>query len=712
MATLEKIRGNAKLLVIAIGVALFAFIIGDLLQSGSTFFRQSQEQVIKIDGKSVDIRVFQEKMDEMSEVYKMQTRQNSVPEEIMFQLRDNVYSNFVRTQLLEEASEAVGLDVCVEELGDMIYGDHISPAIMQLPMFQNPQTGSFDRNILIQFLQTIEGSDFSSYSDQERDQLEQAKKYWLFWEQNIKSQRLEAKYNKLISTAIVSNSLDAKAAFDDSQTNVDFDYVALPFSLIADDQISVSDADVKKLYDKRKKQTEQKAVKVISFISVDIVPSQIDFAAVAKQMSELKPSFMEATSIADVKDLVNINSDQEFEDVFVSLSRLSPAQKLFVEKENIQFGDVEEPFLLGSNYQMQKFLGKTVAPDSFKVYQITLPNMEEVALKNLSDSIISEMKVRGFEAVAQDLTSGQSNGEMGWQTEQGLMQGADITFKDAVLAAKLGDFHVIESEFGKHILLVTERTSPIAKYKIATIDMSVSPSSDTYKVLYNDLNRYVAENHNLEAFRASAAAAGYFCQPEFRLNETDFSLGMVQSARPVIRWAFHQEVGDISEIFECQDKFVVAVVEKSIKEGFIPLEDMADNLKREISNERKAEKILADLDAKKYASLDQVASHANGIVQSVKFVNFATPSITGLGFEPVINQIAPSTEVGKLSSPLKGNNGVYVLKVTDLHKGEGTYNAEQQKQMLNASLSQRIEYRILPSMIKSSKVEDNRINFF
>ena len=197
MATLEKIRNRAGLLVLVVGVALFAFIIGDFLNSGSTYFRQSQERIAEINGEVIHYQDYQQRIDEMTEMYKMQMGTTSVPEESMVQLRQMVFNNMVEEIVLGEATAEIGMTVSPDELFDMVQGENISPLIQQMPMFTNPQTGQFDKAALLNYLKAIDDENIASLPADQQAQFIQARNFWLFWEKNIKNQRLEQKYTSL-----------------------------------------------------------------------------------------------------------------------------------------------------------------------------------------------------------------------------------------------------------------------------------------------------------------------------------------------------------------------------------------------------------------------------------------------------------------------------------------------------------------------------------
>ncbi|MCL2650162.1 MAG: SurA N-terminal domain-containing protein [Candidatus Azobacteroides sp.] len=704
MATLEKIRRRSGLLVGVVGLALLAFILGDFLNPWKTSSRQRAEVVLSVDGENTGILDFQAKVAEMEQVYKMQTGNSSMSEDVSAQIRESVFETMVRDILLGEASLKTGVTVSKDELSDLIMGDNISPMIQQMPMFRNQQTGKFDRNVLLQFLQTIESDDHADNAD-----VQSAKNYWLFVERTIKQQKLEEKLTNLVAKSIVVNSLDAKAAFDANNESVDFDYVAQLYSSIADDQVSVTDQEIEKLYNKRKELFKQQEAMMISYIAVDIVPSQDDFNKVAEILNKVKVKMEDPTAVA--ADVVNDNSDVPFSDVFVSTSGMEPEIKNFV--QNATTGNIEGPLLINTTYHLLKLIDKTTAADSVKINQITLPQMDEKQLTHLTDSLINVLnKGKTFSELSLELTGGKSNGEMGWMTEASLLKASDEKFKSEVFNAPLNKVFVANSTLGSHLVQVTERTAPVAKYKIADVKIDVSPSSETYKNLYNDLTHFVSKNKTLESFKAAAAEAGYTLVTEAPVGKNDQTVGAVKNVRQLIRWLYGQKKGAVSDVFECQDKFVVVAVEGHQQEGFRPLASVSDILKRELLNQKKGEKIVNGLKGKNFESLEQYAEAMSSSIQSVKFVTFATNRITGIGVEPIVTAAAPFQEVGKISKPLAGDNAVYVLKVTDKRESGGEFNMASQQQMLNTNNGYRIRYQLMQVLRDEAKIEDNRIRFY
>jgi len=712
MATLAKIRDKAGLLIGVIGLALFAFIIGDFLRSGQTFFNQSKEKIVLVDGQSIDIREFQAEQETAINNYKGRMNE-SLTEEQYHQIRQMVFEKMVGSMLLKEKADKIGLAVGKEELADLIMGNNIAPFIQQMPDFQNPQTGAFDKNILINFLQMINNEeDWSLYPDEYRMQFQRQKEVWIDVEKTVEEQQLLNKFSSLMVSSIVANSLDAKVAFNDNAVNVDFNYVSQLFSSIPDTEVQVSDAELAKLYELRKTNFVQESAKVISYIAVNVTPSEKDFAQVAARMEELKDELSNATNPVDI---VNENSDEYFQDVFLSVNQLSSELKSFV--ENASIGDIEGPVLTNQTYGLYKLMDVKQAPDSIKINQITIQLMDESQIQTTVDSLTKVIRSgKSFSEVALAETNGQFDGDSGWQTEFSLYN-SNMNFSDlnVFFTAKVDEIFTVKSSYGTHLVQIAEKTAPVNKYKIAAIRKEVIYSQETYNKLYNDLNEFISKNNNLEQFKSAASDAGFVSQSGVEVFENQPGLPSVENSRQVIKWAFDGKKGDVSKIFECQNYLIAAAIEGSLKAGHRPLLEVTDILKRELINEKKGIKIIEALQAKNLNSLENYAVAMNSTIQEVKFVTFAAARIpSGIGIDPIVNARALNAETGQITGPFAGRNAVYVLSVTNRDTGDQTFNEATQKQQMNMQNSYRIMQKIQDfSLLKEkAKIEDNRSRFY
>lgn len=704
MATLQKIRSRAVLLTLIIGFALFAFIIGDFLNSGSSIFRQSQQKIAKIGNTSLDYKEYEARIDEMQEVYKIQTGQSSLDDDILGQIRESVFQTIVHERLLDEQAEKLGVTVTGKELFDMINGSNVHPMIQQLPIFQNPQTGGFDRSIMMKFLQTIQTDDLSKYDQSTQEQIKQLKKYWMFWENNLKYTRLEEKINVLLSKAVQANSLDAEVQFGERSENVDFAYVCQPYTSLPDSLFKVSSRDIKKRYSAEKERFVQIPYRSAKYILVDVKASKDDFDEIQKKILDLKSDFATAT---DPIPFANSNSDVDVPNCYVANSMFNPTVRKFIESN--QAGAMLQPVYSDNVYQMARLIGKTVASDSVKARQIVLPTGSD----KTADSIVSA--VRGgadFMALAAKYSRG-GNAEMGWFREMDALQQMGPEFVSACFNAAAKSTFTVKTKYGISVVQVTDKTKPVAKAKVALISMNLTPSSQTYSVLYNRLNQIVAQNQSSNDFFKAARKAGYQVQTAQYVRQSDMSLANIPQMRQAVRFIFNGKLGDISGILEnSNNQFVVAGITKISDGDYMSVEDASPILAAEMRNEKKADKIAATMLSKKASSLVALSSSTGLKIDSARFVNFSMNNITSIGQEPALIAAVTTAAKGRLSQPVKGKIGVYVFNVGAKTRTQERFNVQAEKAAWNSNNMYRVIYQSFDAVKKVSKVVDKRIRFY
>ncbi|MDR0794844.1 MAG: SurA N-terminal domain-containing protein [Tannerella sp.] len=713
MATLEKIRNQAGLLVVIVGLALFAFIIGDFLNSGSTYMRQSQDQVANVNGKAIHYQEYMERIEEMSKIYRMQMNSGNLTEEQTTQIRQNVYDGLVNEIVLYGALEKLGITVTPEELFDMVQGENISSFVQQFPLFTDPETGVFNKMRALNVLKTIENH--QNYPPEQRAEIEQIRDYWLFWERNLKIQTLQTKYMDLMAKAIVANPLEAKDAFESSLESSDMIYTMQAFATIPDSAVNVSENDIKKLYNQRREQFKQKETGIFDFIAVDIRPSQDDYEKVQADATKI----MEEMATTDhIEDIVNASSDVPFLDAFVSANGLDTDMKAFVETAAI--GEIQGPLFREDSYRIFKYMEKTIACDSVNVSHILLADQSGATTKEtleaMADSLVGVLKAGGnFEALAAQYSvdqSGRMGGTIGWLTETEALRYFGDDFKKTVFSASLNQPIIMVAAYGVHILKVTEKTANVPKYKIAYVHLSVTPSSRTYSNLYNELNQFISINNTIEKMETAVTDAGYVLNANQRVTATDQFVGAVTDSRPVVRWIFEsKKQGEISKIFECRNHFIVAARRGIVKEGYQSLQSVTPILKNELAAKLKGETIAKELIAKNLRVIEAYSEAMNKQIDTVRYVDFTTQRITGIGMEPVLNASVVLAPLNEVSKPVVGNNGVYVFSVFNRNKNTNEYDAQSEISKLESAISYRAGYVAFQSLMDKAEIMDNRIRF-
>ena len=301
MATLQNIRNRGGMMIaIVIGLALGAFILGDMLNSGSKLMRPSQMKIAEIDGESIQYPDFQKKVEELSEVYKMQTQQTQIDENTWEQIREQVWQGYLQENIIGKATEKLGITVSSEELFDLVQGNNPHPIIQQL--FKNQKTGQVDKSAIIQFLKSLETNATPAQ-----------KSYWLYVENQIKQDKLRTKYGNLISKGLYVTTDEAKKSLVSKNKNVNFQYVVLNYSSVKDGDVKVSDDELKAYYNKHKDEYKQDKTRKIEYVTFEVLPSEADKAATQKWLTDSKAEFSTAT---DNAQYINVNSDTRFDPTF------------------------------------------------------------------------------------------------------------------------------------------------------------------------------------------------------------------------------------------------------------------------------------------------------------------------------------------------------------------------------------------------------------
>ena len=711
MATLQKIRNKAGFLVTVIGLAMLAFILGDLMTSGRTIFNKVKDKAFEVNGEVISTEEYFNRVTEWENFQKMVSGQTSLDENATSQIRELVYQQMVREKMLDAQAKKLGLTVSKEEVNDLVHGETISPLLQQLPLFVNPETGVYDRNTLMNFLNTI-NQPVQSLKPEERALVEQYKQVWLFVENLIKYQRLEEKFTALLSGAVMTNDVEAKKWFEWSQTNADLTYVVQNYYTIPDSTVKVTDDEIRKFYENHKKNFKLPVpVAKITYFSREISPSDADFAEVEKQANEAAKKLKETENPAAI---VADYSEAPYKDAFVAANALTPSQLSFASTANI--GDVYGPVREENSYQVYKLIDKTVAPDSVHLRLIVIPDRntmsKDTTITHFVDSIYNVIQSgKPFAEVANSLSPQSKGGDAGWAREIDLIQ-LGKEFVQAAFTSPVGTLKKISVPGQQIIMQVEERTQPVTKYKLAIINMPVIVSEKTSNNVDNELNQFISNPDVSKKFTQLASEKGYSVVPNYSASASDLMLGQIPNSRQVINWAINEKKKGAVKKFDSTNMRIIARVDNVIPAGIAPLSEVSASIRTILARDKKAEKMINDLKAKKLSGMSDYAQAMNAKIDTVKFVNFNTQNITGLGFEPVLNAFSAYAPLHKVMGPAKGNMGVFVVTVENRTQSNEPYNAKTQKAILNNNTAYRLQMQTMEILKDKLKVKDNRFRFY
>lgn len=712
MATLQKIRSKGPLLVIVIGLALFAFIAGDawkVLQP-----HQGKQDVGEVNGEVLSAQDYQKMVDELSEVIKLTNGLNSLTEDQLNNVKDQVWQSYVNNKLIAEQAEKLGLKVTDAEIQSIIdQGTH--PLLMQTP-FRNPQTGMFDKDMLKKFLVDYANLNASQMPAQYVEYYQKMGAFWQFVEKTLAQNTLAEKYQNLVTKSLISNPVAAEDAFNSRTEQSDLLLAGVPYSSINDSTVQVSDSEIKDRYNEKKEQFKQLVeTRDIRYIDVKVVPSDADRKAVEKEVTEYSNQL--ASTTADFGTFVrSTGSSVNYSDVPVSKSVFPADVASRLDSTNVN--EVYGPYYnqTDDSFNAFKLLAKVSFPDSIQFRQIQVYADTEEKTKTLADSIYNALKGGAdFAAVAK--IYGQT-GEATWvnaQSWEGSELDADNSkFINTLLNQPVNELANLNMGQANLILQVMNKKSMQTKYKVAVVKREVEFSKETYNAAYNKFSQFVAQNTTIDSMVKNAEESGYTLMPRTDLSSAEHYVGGVRSTREALKWIFAAKPGEVSPLYECgeNDHLMVVALDKIHEAGYRDINSVAEMLRAEIRRDKKAEKIMEEM--KKYNSIAQVKGMKDAVSDSVKHVTFSAPAYISVtrSSEPVIGAVAAKTAANKVSAPIKGNGGVYMIQVYAKEKGSEKFDAKQEETTLTNMAVRIAGNQLINDLYQKAKVADQRYLFF
>lgn len=635
MATLQKIRNHGALLLIIVGLAMLAFILGDAINSGSSFLNLRNRKVAEINGTDITPEDYQARIDETTKLLEIQYNRSNFDEETTVQIREQVWQQMLLDNLLTDQADKIGMAVTDEEIDQFI---------------EKNKT-----NIPEEFLES------------------QA------FRKSIYVENLQRKYQTLVGSLIRANKLDAEFAYEARTNMANAQYVMAPYAAIADSTIEVSDSEIKALYKERLHLFKQKPNREIAYVCFADAPSKQDFEDAEKAMKDAQPAFQNngVDTLEYIKRDIDPKSGLMYEQAEYSSVTIPEEYKDFAFGAAAQQGAYTELEFKDDTYAMARIIRcNYYTPDSVKlsmslVGDTTVPAQEQwVRMEDLPDFI-----------------------------------------KDSVNNTPIGKFFTLMNQGKEVAYTVDSLTVPTKKVELAVLKVEVRPSSKSHNANYNIAKQFAVNNKTEEEFRAAAEKDGLTVLPQANLLSSAHNVGQLQQSREVVRWAFQaKEEGVVSDVFECADQFVVAVVVE-INDGDYPtVEKMAPQLRPELINRKKAEQLKEQLAGK---SLAEAAKIAKVEVANADSITLASYMFGAAGMEPAALGVALAQNVNTVSAPVEGNQGVFVIKTTAKMKAPGTTKMDVKAEKQN--LQQRLAYaayQALNILERKADIKDNRGMFY
>lgn len=699
MAVLQNIRNKAGLLIGIIAFALLAFLLGDMLNNGS--FGQPDRTIAEINGEEILVDDYQALLNELTEVYKMNSGQVALDNETTERVQDETWNSLVRDHIMNAEYANTGVTVHEDEVFDMVQGSNIHPMIRQI--FANPQTGQVDKTQILNFLKS-----FDMEGGAEREA------YWMFIEKELIKSRLNEKYNALIAKGIIVNTLEADFAVQNAETQKTADFFSVPYASISDSSITVSSSDISAYYKANKEKYKQNETRDIEYIVYDINASLADDKEVSEWSADIAKEVAEVNDEKELVRYVKFNSDDAWDEAFLAEAEVEEKLKTFAFEDEI--GAVYGPYKENNAYNVIKLASRELRSDSVQASHILIQEESPERTTELADSLFKVLVANKSkmatlaEQFSKDQGSAVDGGNLGWFNDGQMVK----PFNTAAFEGKAGDVQKVKTQFGTHIIIVNKKSKPVQKVQLAKVTRTVEASNETHRNTYTEASKLRSASTSYEAFKAYAAEASMRSRFGRKITRDSKTVMGLENSKQVVRWAYNAEMGDVSDVIELDGKFVVATLTKVSEKGYRPQADVASIITSEIRKEKKAAQITEEINSKMAdsKSITSLATKMNASIKTAANVTFASYSLPQAGVEPKVVGAITVADKDAISQPIAGNRGVFVFKVTEEAPTATGRTAADEKMAMTQQRAYMANYQAYSSLQEKANVQDNRLKFY
>ncbi len=703
MGIIGSIRKHSWVAVTIVGVAILAFILGDLTKN-----RGSIPDVGVVNGETMTSQRFNELVTEMEDNYKMQQQTAQVPSEMEMQIREQVWQNFVDETLMEEQTSKMGMKVTAAEINDMYTGMFIHPAVRQ--SFTDPQTGQFDMRQVNYWIEN-----FSELDTMRRMQ-------WIEMEKYVKRDREAQKYNTIIESGFYMPKAIAQKVAEYGSTSANVRVVALPFHTVGDEEVTIAENDYQAYYDNHKAEFRiPEEYRDIEFITFPVIPTQQDLADIEKQVLEVWDTF-QVTPNDEIAFFVNAESDRPYDSSYV---RANTFKAPFDEQiAAAGAGSMIAPVMVGNEWMMAKVLATAMRPDSLRASVIYILNSNAGGnitrsndqAKALADSVLALVKgnkmsfEQAVDQFSDDPQKAETKGDMDWQ-----LDGGYGFLNEDIVNTPVGSCFLYEHPqgVGYFLVKVTDKTAAAKKFRVALVTREITPSSNTDKAAHEAARLFAGKNRTAAEFTASAQQENLQVRSA-RVNMMSNNISGVSNARSIVQWAYNEktEIGTVADqVYSCDGVYVVVALKDVLKKGYVTLDQVRTMIEQPVRLEKKSELLMARAEEamKAVKDLPSIAVKLNAAVDTIDSVSFNDYYFGRYGMEPKVLSAVAASKEGALVGPVKGASGVYMVQIDS--KAPKTVAEETVKMRLEQGYRSK-SARLHQVLRDAAKITDQRSKFF
>lgn len=692
MAVIGKIRERSGLLLVIVGGAMAAFILTDLF-SGRGSGRQ--DAVLgEVGGEEIGVMDFEKRVSDEIESYRNDFGQQ-VNAQMTEQVRNSVWNEMVKEKVMLGQVLDAGFALTKAEYDDIRFGNNILPDFRSQPNFQGPD-GQPNKEALQQYFSNVQLN---------------APVYHEIQKRRITENRLYAKYTTLVKKSVFVNTAQARDDHEGKNLKASFSFVAKRYDSEADSLYTVSDKDLRRFYDEHKSELKykQKPSRKFSYVLFPVQASEADRQQTLAELAGLREDLLSTTN--DSLFVIANSDDRTYNKApYTEGSADKLNDSLIV---NAAVGDVVGPFSEGETWKLVKVKELADVPEA-RVRHILLSTQEgksEDVQKQLADSLLAVVKKdrSKFEDLvtkfSNDPGSVSTGGVYEWFDKQRMVP----EFTAASFDQKVGAITIAKTSYGFHIVEVLgQRTRQ--ERRVVSLQRTMKPSPATFKEVYKKANDFSLRNKTEEAMKAAAEEAGLQLTAVEELRPDQRFVSGLQEPNSTISWVNRAELDQVSEPLEAGDNYVVALLTGIREEGVPALEDVRELFTKEAAKAMKAEAYIAKMQGK--TDLNGLATELGGSVQSATDMLYNSFSIPGgySEFEVVGRLFA--LENGQTSVPLKGENAVYVVSMTNkTPAGEATDLSAEKSSLLQRTQG-RVDNGVFNALREAVGVKDNRSLYY